>query len=179
MEFADEPRKSGQAIWGRIADLNDMSCPPQDGDGLPRRRAVAFGEQYTERLRSIGHAAIIPASRRACPGRDAALLRRCFAEPGPYQTLHFITTPDRRCHVCPGRDAAFFMPLRRTGTVTGTAFITTPDQQRTTPKSGVLRSIRGTASYTRHLPCSGIHGQITRLPDSYRSPAGPYLRNGV
>jgi hypothetical protein len=33
--------------------------------------------------------------------------------------------------MCPGRDAAFFTLLRRTGTVTNAAFITAPALQRT------------------------------------------------
>src|SRR4030088_2713126 len=35
---------------------------------------------------------------------------------------------------CPGRGAAFFMPLRRTGIVPSTVFATTPALQRTTPR---------------------------------------------
>src|SRR5258707_7473118 len=31
-----------------------------------------------------------------CPGRDAALLQRCFAEPGPYQAPAFVTVPALR-----------------------------------------------------------------------------------
>jgi hypothetical protein len=44
----------------------------------------------------------LPASR-SCPGRDAALLRRCFAEPGPYQALPSLrprlsSAPLRKCY---------------------------------------------------------------------------------
>ena len=35
----------------------------------------------------------------------------------------------------PGRGAAFFVPLRSAGTVTDAAFVTAPDQQRTTPQA--------------------------------------------
>jgi len=42
---------------------------------------------------------------------------------------------------CAGRDAAFLMQLRRTGTTTRTAVATAPDQQRT---ADALRGIRGT-----------------------------------
>src|SRR3978361_1498719 len=30
---------------------------------------------------------------RSCPGRGAALLQRCTAEPGPYQTPAFVAAP--------------------------------------------------------------------------------------
>ena len=48
---------------------------------------------------------------------------------------------------CPGRDAAFFTLLRRTGTAQSAVFVTAPAQRCTTPKSGVLHRVRGTESY--------------------------------
>src|SRR5205807_3306230 len=44
--------------------------------------------------------------------------------------------------------------LRRAGTVTNTAFVATPDQQRTTPQ--VLRSIRGTEALPL-VPDRNVH----------------------
>src|SRR3954469_7447362 len=40
------------------------------------------------RLRLRNHCSIF-----SCPGRDAALLQRCIAEPGPYQAPAFVTAP--------------------------------------------------------------------------------------
>src|ERR1700730_17153752 len=41
-----------------------------------------------------------------CPGRDAALLQRCFAEPGPYQTPAPVTAPALQRTVSQGLHAA-------------------------------------------------------------------------
>src|SRR5258708_5345541 len=50
----------------------------------------------------------------------------------------------RRNASCPGRGAAFFMPLRRAGTVTNAEFVTTPALQRT---AFALRCVRGTSAF--------------------------------
>ena len=72
---------------------------------------------------------------------------------------------------CPGRGAAFFMPLRRAGTVPSPEFVTAPALQRTARKGYALRCVRGTTTYfgsgctgSTHSTVSGFStGSMSRL----------------
>ena len=62
---------------------------------------------------------------------------------------------------CPGRGAAFFMPLRRTGTVPGTgAWYGPGSAAHHAVKNGALRCVRGTDLRFASLP-----GQMFLLID--------------
>jgi hypothetical protein len=60
---------------------------------------------------------------------------------------------------CPGRGAAFFMPLRRAGTAQSAVFGTVPVLRSITPrKSGVLHRARDTGGYDPRPRRAGFRG---------------------
>src|SRR4051812_23119132 len=79
----------GREIYRRCAGRDFARCRVQ--------RCLAPGHKAA---RFAGRPGIVLRNARggmtralSCPGRDAALLQRCFAEPGPYHTPLCVTAP--------------------------------------------------------------------------------------
>ena len=65
---------------------------------------------------------------------------------------------------CPGRGAAFFMPLRRAGTVPNTGVRYGPGSQRTAIREELRAALRGHGHQAALRRVSGITSQIMARP---------------
>jgi len=98
---------------------------------------------HPQRVRRCNFAQNIPISQRSSGPRGPGIRRRIRRK---RMSLFGLMRICRRPHkLCPGRGAAFFMPLRRTGTVPGTSVRYGPGcAAHRFAKSYALRCVRGT-----------------------------------
>jgi hypothetical protein len=94
----------------------------------------------------------------------------------PYSRRSGFFAPDfARFDACPGRDAAFFTLLRRTGTVTNTAFRYGPGlAAHHAAKGGAPRSIRGTKPRRLALNNAGFSERLRPQQDPRPMPSQPF-----